>query len=413
MSVTTIIILILIGTGLFFWLRTIRFHEPEEGQLYVLKWFNRHIAIIGCGVVNIPISPDRLDPGILDTDQPVATPIAVRVDMTTSFMITIWPLRGAVFEYRYKKFRTRKKVAETGGVPVWEPYVGLDNNKRPVKDTSPNTIILGEWVERDKTSLFVRERDEIVIHIRSIDGVEAVVKGYLKYLVWNMSRAISTTYQAKADPEKAIIDRFQDWAKNKKYFKEIQGISFEKIEANNARTFFRELNESIYATGVIVEDVELTQFIIEPQSQDVADALEGIIENEFLKDAEVIESERKKIEGQGNQDKQMLENIAAEDLLKRQSTVAVMQDKGLKQNEVDQYRAEKAIDLENNAKLIDKLGEYKKIPDITEVDKYKHLGKTKGTVVIHEANSAGGSNLDDVLEGNIISKSIKPTKGGN
>lgn len=364
--------------------------------------------IVGCGIPKIVISPDRLDPALGVTE--------IRIHSQHSWQATIWPYSFASFEYRYKKFRTLDEVRTTGGKPEWQPSIEKDTDGKLVKkENGPDTIVLGEWKETNKKSLFAREREEIVIHFRSSDGIQAVVKAYIKFLVWDVSAAISATYQFKVDPEKTIIDKFQDWAKNKKYFTDINGISFEKMDENdlNAKNFFTDLNKSIYMTGVIVEDVELTEFIIEPDSKDVAEAQEKIIESQFLLQAEEIEADRKEKVGEGNRRQKEKENLATKDLLEKEAAVAVSKDKELKQNEVGQYQKMKKIDLNVNGKLLTKLEEYKKVGDKTEIAKYRALGKVTGTLVLHEASSKGGSNLDDVIEGNIITKTFDKKEGGN
>lgn len=371
----------------------------------VIKRFEKHLETFG-NIVGITIPTKKLGP------LSKATVTEIRVDdKKSAWRLLIWPESIAMFEYRYKKFRPLSAVRSSGGIVVWEPPIDIDKAGKPVKTANdPDTIVLGEWVEYRKQSLFVREREDFVIRFRSKDGINATVKGYIKFLVWDVSAAISATYQFKVDPEKVIIDQFQNWAKNKDYFSGINGISFEKMDG--ADKFFEDLNDDIYATGVIVEDVELTEFIIEPNSKDIAEAQELKLKNELRKAAEKIESERKEIEGEGNKAKKLAENLAEEDLQKREAAVAAEKDKLLKVNETTQYTEMRKVDLENNVKLITKLMKYKGTVDETEVQKARELGKVTGTLIYHEKGSTDGSNFDDkLIESNIIAQTLNK-KGG-
>jgi hypothetical protein len=391
------------------WLSTLRFHKPKQGQLMILKEFEKHVLKIGNGIPKIPIPANRFDLAAnRDSD---GSEVAIRVDVSWSWVITIWPYSIETFEYRYKKFRSRKEVLETKGETRWEHPMSVNNDGKLVYDEDPETEILGEWKDPKKKSLFVREREDFVIKFRSKDGIEATVKGYLKLLVWDISYATSATYQFKSDPEKAITDRFQEWAKDKEYFKEIQGISFESI--SGAETFFKELNKSIYLTGSLVEDVEFTEWLKSPKSDDIAEAQELIIKNSFEYSAAEIGAKTQEKIGEGNKNRKLQENLGEKDLLEKQAVVEVNKDKDLKRNQTDQYKEQEKINLGNNKKLLTKLEKYKKVPDRTEVRKFKYLGKTKGTIVINDSGLKNSS-VDDVVQGNIITKSsLTKQPGGN
>lgn len=399
-----LIFLFILGILSLVWLSTLHFFTPNSGQLAIQKHFETYVGVIG-DVPKIEIPKKRLD-----TITQKAVKKIIVDDKVSTWKFFIYPNGIETFEYRYKKFRTLEEIRNTGGAVVWQPSIEKDKDGKPVKkENGPETIGLGEWKEPKKASLFVREREDIIIKIRSKDGINAVVKGYIKFLVWDMMAAASATYQFKYDPEKNIIDQFQDWAKEKDYFKDINGVSFEKID--NADDFFKKLNRDIYVTGVIVEDVELTEFLIEPDSKDVAEAQELKIKNEFLRQAEEQEKQRKILEGEGNRLRQEQENIAQEDLQKKLAGVDVDKDRKLKENEVMQFKKEQEIKLKNNKVLIDKLSEYKGVEDVTETKKAEHLGKVTGTVILHEKGSGSGSNLDDkLLEAEVIGNSLTSKK---
>lgn len=387
---------------LLLWASTIRLVEPPTGQLMVVQRFRKHVRVFD----NTP--PISLPENHLSDKAKWAIRNHVGIPTSdASWHLVAWPDSIATSEFRYKKFRPLSSVQTTGGIVAWQPKKDLSDKQA----MSPDTIVLGEWKEDNKTSLFKREREDIVISFRSKDGVNAVVKGYIKFFVWDVSAAISATYQFKADPEKTIADLFQNWAKDKKYFEDINGISFETVNSGTP-TLLQKLNDQIYLTGVVIEDVELTEFIIDPDSKDVAEEHEKKLKAGIKLATATTDKARLKVEGEGERDKQFELNKAEQDKLDKEREVAVQKDKELKGNETAQYKKMKEIDVKNNGLLIDKLAEFKTVPDQTEIEKAKALGAVTGTLIYHEKGSSDGSNLDDkIIESTIIAQNLNK-KGG-
>ena len=196
-----LIVKISIAIVLALWLSTIRFFKPTQGQLAVLTYFNKHVMVIGAGVPKFKIKKEIFDvPG---------KRLIIRIGGQRAWYLTIFPFGIASFEYRLKKFRTLAEVTKTGGDLRWQPLIPKDDNGKLLKtENDPKTIVLGEWKET-KSSLFFREREEVAIRFLTVDGYRGTAFAYLKYLVWDMSAAISTTYQFKVDPEKSVIDKFE------------------------------------------------------------------------------------------------------------------------------------------------------------------------------------------------------------
>ena len=181
----SIFIIFLIAIVIALWLSTIHFYQPEEGQLSVIKRFKTHITIVGVGIPDIPIPKEIFDVPGVDPK--------IKIDSSKSFYFLIWPYSIGLFDYRYKKFRTLKEIRTTNGEVRWQPLIPKDKTGIATKTTNdPDTIALGEWKEIKKSSLFAREREDIAIPFLTRDGYRGTAFGYLKYIVYNYSAAIST-----------------------------------------------------------------------------------------------------------------------------------------------------------------------------------------------------------------------------
>lgn len=416
----TSVILIIIGITLALWLSTISLTQPDQGQLSILTYFNKHIMIVGNGIPDIAITKEIFDvPGV--------TLPKIKIDGQRAFYITIWPFGIETFEYRYKRFRTLKEVTESKGSIRWQPKT---------KDGTPNTVdtmVLGEWKESNKKSLFVREREEIAIPFLSLDGYRGTVFAYMKYLVWDCSAAISTTYQFKTDPEKSTIDKFQKWARGVKYLTKLYGVSFDELP--DGREFIRKVNANIYLTGVLLEDIEFFDFVLDPESQDLLEAQEKIKKaNIDLAEAKILQNVAEALgEGEKKKKKKIAEGdaYAIDKTGRATNTIQIALDKNLKSNEVAQFKSKQSIERENevkefkaktqitlsaNGKIIEKIKQLKKTPDATMVRKYTALGgmNNLNTLILHGDTSGGGDKLDELLESNILANQIiNPKKGGS
>lgn len=227
----TALLIILGVAALVIWLSTIQFFEPEQGQLAVMRRFKKHILIIGNGIPEIEISKEIFDvPGVN---------LEIKIDSQRDWYLTIWPYNIAVFSYKRKRFTTIDKILGTNGELVWQPKLRKDENEKEIPN-GPKTIGLGEWTERKKISLFALEREEVALPFLTKDGYRGTAFAYMKYVVWDISAAISATYQFKIDPEKSTFDKFQRWARGVEYLTELYGVSFEELPA--AKDFYKKVN---------------------------------------------------------------------------------------------------------------------------------------------------------------------------
>lgn len=416
------------------WVVTGKFPTPPQGETMIVGWFQSHSKTIGIGIPEVTIDesniPEELRDTLLYQKRPIDPnghrQVKIAIDDTTSsFLILLWPKRVISFFYKRKKFKTLKEIKETKGEIRWQPSIPKDTNGKPIKtENDPETMALGEWTEK-MTSLYVREREEIGLKFISRDGIKGIKKAYMKLIIWNQSRAISSVKNFKDDPEKAVFDLFQHYAKEQDFYEGIQGFSFEYYKER--QKFLQETNKDIWMTGVLLEDIEFEETYLEPESVDILEEREKI-QKEKIKQQVAEESIKTKqregealaakqlAEAQGYQKSQALKADAdadyAEKTGKVNNAIEVEKDERLKTNYTRQYQELKKIDLENGGKLIEKLGEYKGIEDKTEVEKMKALGNVKGTVVYHEGGSASGSKLDDkILEGLLIAnQTVNPKK---
>src|SRR5690349_1143891 len=114
---------IILGIVLAVWLSSIRKYEPEQGQLSVIRFFKKHVMTVGVGVPNIPIKKEVFDiPGV---------DLSIKIDSNKSVYFLIWPFNVAVFDYRYKKFRTLKEIKDTKGEIRWQPPIEKDKSGKP------------------------------------------------------------------------------------------------------------------------------------------------------------------------------------------------------------------------------------------------------------------------------------------
>lgn len=417
--------LIIIGIILAVWLSTIRFFQPEQGQIAVITYFKNHLMIVGSGIPEIEI-PEK----IFNVPNKKLT---VKIDSQRAWYITIYPYGIAKFNYRLKKFRTIEEIKSSDGKLRWQPLIGKnekDASGKPKTENSPDTIALGEW-NQPKTSLFFREREEIAIPFLTKDGYRGTAWAYLKFLVWEMSAAISVTYQFKVDPEKSTIDIFQRWCRSAEYLTEVYGVSFEELP--KSMEFYQEINASNYISGAILEDIEFFNFVLDPESQDLLEEQENIkkAEIKLLTAEKLADVAEKEGEGLKRRQKQIADGESYTITKKgsADNTVKITLDKSLKANEtlqykqkqqierendVKEYRAKKQIDLSNNSKLLTKIGSLKRIPEKTYVEmqklKYAGLGKLTNlsTLILHEDTKpeSPGSTIDEMLEANIVSNQI-------
>jgi hypothetical protein len=432
------IVLIIIGIAITFWLSTIRFFTTTQGQLSVLTFLGEHISVIGIGIPEIEVA--KIKVGTLEIlDNATAKDVVIRIDSQRPFQITAIPYKIATFDYSYKKYKTLKEVRETNGKIRWQPTPEKDKDDKKIEN-GPDTIVLGEWKEIARTGLYLREREESYIPFQSQDGVLGVIGCYIKFFVWDMSLAISTTHNFKTDPEKAIIDTTQNWAKSKNYLNDIKGVSFEGVILSD-QTFLQQLNRDIYLTGIIVEGIEFTSFYVEPESRDVLEAQEKIEKNKILFLAEESNKKLKEKQAEGDALKTTIAAKATADSInmvaaakaqeieitgKAKNLIETDLDKKLKTNEVDQLKtkleterenavkefdSKTKITLEANSKVIEKIGELKKIPDATEKAKYDALALSKvTTLMMPGADNTSGDKLDELLQSQIITNQISQQK---
>lgn len=428
-----IIILVLIAI---LWIATGKFPTPPQGETLIVGWFKSHTKIVGIGLPEVTIDekiiPKELRDTLLYEKRPIdpkgQRQVKIAVDDTTSsVLILLWPKRVITFFYKRKKFKTLKEIKETKGEIRWQPSIPKDNNGKPIKaENDPDTIALGEWTEK-MDSLYVREREETGLKFISKDGIKGVKQAYMKLIIWNQSLAISSVKNFKDDPEKAVFDLFQSYAKNQNFYIGIQGFSFEHYDGRDA--FLQETNRDIWMTGVILEDIEFEETYLEPESADILEKREKIEAEKIQQQIAEASIKTKELEGQalaakkvaeaeGYKNAKSLEAKAdadyAEKTGKVNNDIEVQKDELLKTNYTNQYQKLKNIDLENGGKLIEKLATYKEVKDVTEIAKMEALGKVTGTVVYHEGASSSGSKLDDkIIEGLLIAnQTVNPKKGG-
>lgn len=401
------IILLLVGVA---WLLTLRFFTPISGQLYVRKSFGHYDRVIGIGILKTKIERGKtLSPTVENLLLDEHDNLKVRIDSSKTLISLIYPLGIARFDYTYKRMKTLKEVRDTHGTLSWpESPEGLNDN----------STVLGEWKERNKNSLFAWEREEIAIPFISQDKYKGVAFAYLKFTLWDMTKGISSMYSQKKDAEIAIRDRFQKWATSVPYLidgsngtaTQIQGVSFEDLPY--ARNFYKIVNDSIYPTGWILEEIQFFNFALDKSSQDLFDKAEDLRKAELDQKTAKVKADTAETFGDGERRKMMKINAATIDLQRQEAdvlvtkeqglaTVAVGKDKQIKKNETDQFIEQEAAKLGNDEKRISALGEYKKIPDATEIGVAKGLGKTKGTVFYQPGEKAGSELDDKILESGI------------
>lgn len=418
-------ILIIIGVIPILWFITLRFFTPIQGETSIVAFFNKHIRIIGVGIPEITIRKEILPESIWDivlkSDKKT---VKVQVDdSTSSIKVTLFPQKIVSFPYKYKKIKTLKEVEQSNGEIRWQPELEKKQDGTLLKTKNdPTTMVLGEWTETKK-SLFVRERDQIGLKFKSGDGVSGMQEAYIKYIVWNMSRAISSVHNFKDDPEKAIQTEFASYTKDKDFITQIQGFNFRNYAG--ADDFLRRTNEDIWMTGVLVEDIEFGEVYLNPDSRDIIEKQEKIKKAKIDQLAAIEEAKTLEIQGKGeaNKTRAIAEGNAdairttaaaeAESVQKvgtAENTVAVDKDKQLKRNETDQFKEKQDIQLKNNGKLINKLAKYKGVIDQTEVKKWEFLGKLRGTLVMKDTSTEGSSLDDKLLENNILGNTITNNK---
>lgn len=414
-------ILIILGVIALLWLVTIRFFTPIQGETSIVAFFNKHLRIVGVGIPEITIRKEILPETIWDKvlKEDLKT-VKVQVDdSTSSLKVTMFPQKIVSFPYKYKKIKTLKEVERSNGEIRWQPDLEKKQDGTLLKTKNdPTTLVLGEWTET-KRSLFVRERDQIGLKFKSGDGVSGMQEAYIKYIVWNMSRAISSVHNFKDDPEKAIQTEFASYAKDKDFITQIQGFNFRDYAG--ADDFLRKTNEDIWMTGILVEDIEFGEVYLHPDSRDIIEKQEKIKKAQIDQKAAVEEAKTLAIQGKGEADKTRAIAEGTADAIKitavaeaqrvekvgtAENAVAVDKDKQLKKNETDQFREKQDIQLRNNGVLIDKLAIYKGVIDKTEVKKWEFLGKLRGTLVMKDGSTEGSSLDDKLLENNILGNTI-------
>ena len=344
-------------------------------------------------------------------------------DSYSSLKVTFFPQKIARFNYKYKKIKTLAEVEATNGNIRWQPDLEKKDDGTFLKPKNdPTTMVLAEWTEK-KNSLFVRERDQIGLEFRSGDGVMGMQEAYIKYIVWDMSRAISSVHNFKDDPEKAVQTEFASYAKDKDFITQIQGFNFRDYAG--ADDFLKKTNEDIWMTGILVEDIEFGAIYLQPESRDILEKQEEIKKAKIDQLAAIEKAKTAEIEGKGQADKTRAIATGDADAItikakaeaerttkvgQAENAIAIDKDKQFKRNETDQFKEKQDIQLKNNGVLIDKLATYKGVIDQTEVKKWKFLGKLRGTLVMKD-NSAEGSSLDDkLLENNILANTITNKK---
>ena len=92
-----------------------------------------------------------LGPGVSDAGYQKFLP---RIDQDTAWKISIFPDGPLTFRYQYQKRATLEKVLSTGGTPVWQPSLPLNEKTgERKKEHEPSTIVLGQWTEDFKKSI--------------------------------------------------------------------------------------------------------------------------------------------------------------------------------------------------------------------------------------------------------------------
>jgi|GEM_PF-6488580 len=400
------IIIVIIAVPLIWWVSTIKLIKTPAGQTLLIGEFDKPVRVVGNTLPDLPIPSDLLPIGF--------NPIRVRVDSESSWQLTIWPQQVLSFTYRHKRFKTLKMIRETNGEIVWQPTLPKgEDGKLLLEKNADETIGLGEWKEENKQSLYVREREHIALKFASKDPIRGIIKAYIKFIVYDLTLAAKSVLNPKEDAEKAIIDLFQLWARDKDYFEKIQGVSFDSIDylGKTGKDFIQGINKDIYKAGIIVEGVDFFEFIIEPDSQDVYDAKEKIAKQTSLKAAASVEADIEKIKGQGKRDYDLALNEAAKDLLEKQKAVKVSEDKDLKKNATDQFKEQTEITLVANGKIIDKAIELKQTVNATEKLKYTAIQLSKLQTLVLSGGS--GTDLDEKIQAQLTANLITNKKGGS
>lgn len=420
MNIYLIIFLIILLGLLGWWLSTIRLIELPAGQTAMIGNFEEPTLVAGNTIPSIIISQDLIEDS---TGLIGKTP---RLDKKGSWMLTIWPQRRQEFTYRYKRFKPITDIKKSGGSIIWEPTIPTKEDGSKLYNENPSdTIALGEWKEENKRTLWVRERENIAIKFTSKDPIRGVKKAYIRFIVWDMTLATLSLYNPKEDAEKAIIDRFQEWAKDKPYFDNIQGIGWASVAGVD---FIKKLNMEIYQSGIIVEGIDLFEDFIEPGSQDVYDAQEKIAKGVLLKNAATIDAQISKIEGEGVRDKQLVINEGQKNLLEIENNAAVDKDKRLKTNEIDQhnqnlenekrvrvaqFKEETIIAVNANGTILDKVMELKKTADATLTKKYNAIARSDiHTYVEGSGSDSPTDTMDEDITGHVKANLIVPPKPG-
>lgn len=184
---------------------------------------------------------------------------------------------------------------------------------------------------------------------------------------------------------------------------------------------------------MILQDIEFFDFVLDPESQDLLEEQENIKKASIKLTVSKTKAKADEEEGKGLMLKQKKiadgEAYTITKTANAKNSAQIKLDKSLKanetaqfktkqiierDNEVKEYRAKKTIDLSNHSKLLTKVAQLKRVPEATQVQiaklKYGGLSKmtTLSTLFLREGNEPKGigDNLDEILEGNILSKEI-------
>ncbi|HSE56576.1 MAG TPA: hypothetical protein VLB02_00625 [Candidatus Paceibacterota bacterium] len=418
-----ILIILSIVALLIWWAATFKIYKPVSGQLSAITLFNMIIITVG--------------PGVNDRTWEIKDPSGTIIPLSLKLQwwqklasyILFWPLGVKEFNYHYKKFRPFKDSVGKDAFIEWKPIL------EEGEELTPETEVLIDYRESKKNSLFVFERDEFTMPFISQDAIKGVAKARIEFAIYGFESAVSDLINFKEDPIVAAQDLFRNWASEKIYRTSINGVSFDVVQEEakvaglvTGENFLQTLNYGIYENRicVVVTDIKIMRFYLEPTSLDVIEAQEAIEREKLEQERRRTEAQTKKIEAEGLAAAKAIlaegeanairltaaanagkidiegkaENIIKISLLQQQNTAAV-----------NLLAETKKIEVKNAGKILTRLQRYKKkiapIKDATEVAVAENLGKTKGVIVLGDGLGKKGvtSDLDNLSE-KIVSQII-------